>query len=73
MRETRESGGKVVKDTAFDEGKQRRSSAIMVPRHCPFVFFVKVGWRECKAFENAKRKSEISQNVVTAVFVVVLL
>jgi hypothetical protein len=43
-----------VKNTAFNRGNKNKFPAMKVPRQCPFVLLVKVGWREDKAFGSEK-------------------
>jgi hypothetical protein len=42
-RERRESGGRVVRDTAFNGGNRDKFMAMKVPRQCPLVLLVKEG------------------------------
>jgi hypothetical protein len=39
----KKSRGRIVGETTFNRGKERKSSNLKVPRHCPLVPSVKVG------------------------------
>jgi hypothetical protein len=53
----RESGGRAVRETTFNGWNRDGFPAMKVPRQCPFVLLVKVGWREGMAFGNGEGRA----------------
>jgi hypothetical protein len=41
-----------VRDTIFYREETKIFPALKVPKQCPFVLMVGVGWRECKALSD---------------------
>jgi hypothetical protein len=55
MKDGRESGGRVVRDTTFNGGNRYKFTATKVPRQCPLVLLINVGRREGKAFGSVEQ------------------
>jgi hypothetical protein len=47
-----------MQDTTFKRGNRAKFTVMTVPRQCPLVLLVKVGWRRGKTFRCEESEDE---------------